>query len=149
MRFDLRAALHRAFARNEPSLSGPIAVRFNGAPRRVYLQAKPLTAEQGANRSAIVFFFEGETLSDMVTGSGGIEERSPSEQVQQLQQELQLTQSQLWTSREDYEGANEELRAANEELQSVNDTARPPRSSKRARRSCSRSTRSCRRSTPN
>ncbi|MBV8795350.1 MAG: chemotaxis protein, partial [Hyphomicrobiales bacterium] len=44
LRFDIRAALHRVFARNEPSLSGPIAVRFNGAARRVYLQARALSA---------------------------------------------------------------------------------------------------------
>ena len=124
LRFDLRAALHRAFGRNETSLSGPIAVRFNGAHRRVYLQAKPLASEPGAARSAIVFFIEGETLGDGTPGPGAIEERAPDEQIQQLQQELQVTQSQLRTSREEYEGANEELRAANEELQSINEEYR-------------------------
>ncbi len=123
LRFDLRAALHRAFARNEPSLSGPIAVRFNGTARRVYIQAKPLSTDRGAARTAIVFFLEGETLGEQ-PGSLGLEERSPGEQAQQLQQELQFTQSQLRTSREEYEGANEELRAANEELQSINEEYR-------------------------
>ena len=42
LRFDIRAALHRAFAHNEASLNGPIGVRFNGAARRVYLQTRPL-----------------------------------------------------------------------------------------------------------
>ena len=41
LRFDLRAGLHRAFERNQQSLSLPIPVRFNGSPRRVYLQVKP------------------------------------------------------------------------------------------------------------
>ena len=122
LRFDLRAALHRAFSRNEPSLSGPIAVRFNGAARRVYLQAKPLASEKNAARAAIVFFLEGEALGD--PADAGLEERSPGEHVQQLQQELQFIQSQLRTSREEYEGANEELRAANEELQSTNEEYR-------------------------
>ena len=124
LRFDLRAALHRAFSRNEPSLSGPIAVRFNGAVRRVYLQAKPLSADPNAARSAIVFFFEGEALGDLANGAGALEEHAPVEQIQQLQRELQFTQSQLGTSREEYEGANEELRAANEELQSINEEYR-------------------------
>jgi two-component system CheB/CheR fusion protein len=124
LRFDLRAALHRAFSRNEPSLSGPIAVRFNGAARRVYLHARPqLRDDANAPRSAIVFFFEGEALGDVALGVS-LEERSPGEQLQQLQQELQFTQSQLRTSREEYEGANEELRAANEELQSINEEYR-------------------------
>ena len=124
LRFDLRSALHRAFARNESSLSGPIGVRFNGAARRVYLQAKPLGADPNSSRSAIVFFFEGDALGDGSPMTGQIEENAPVEQIQQLQQELQFTQSQLRTSREEFEGANEELRAANEELQSINEEYR-------------------------
>lgn len=124
LRFDIRAALHSAFARNEPSLSGPIAVRFNGSARRVYLQARPLNGDPNANRSAIIFFLEGETLNDASIPSVALEERAPSDQIQQLQQELQFTQSQLRASREEYEGANEELRAANEELQSINEEYR-------------------------
>jgi two-component system CheB/CheR fusion protein len=124
LRFDIRAALHRVFSRNEPSLSGPIAVRFNGATRRVYLQARPLSADPSSNRTVIIFFFEGEALGDGSLTSPTIEERAPAEQIQQLQQELQFTQSQLRASREEYEGANEELRAANEELQSINEEYR-------------------------
>ena len=124
LRFDLRAALHRAFARNEPSLSGPIAVRFNGVPRRVYLQARPLDPDPNVGRSAIVFFFEGETLGDAATAAAAIEKQGPDEQIRQLHQEMQFAQSQLATSREEYEGANEELRAANEELQSINEEYR-------------------------
>jgi two-component system CheB/CheR fusion protein len=124
LRFDVRAALHRAFEHNEASLNGPIGVRFNGAPRRVYLQTRPLHSEPGASRSAIVFFFEGEALGEASLTSTKIEEQATDEHVQQLLQELQFSQSQLRASREEYEGANEELRAANEELQSVNEEYR-------------------------
>ena len=124
LRFDLRAALHRVFARNEPTLSGPIAVRFNGAAKRVYLQARPGGADPNASRSALVFFLEGESLGDLAIGARATEDSAPNEQIQQLQQELQFTQSQLRGSREEYEGANEELRAANEELQSINEEYR-------------------------
>jgi two-component system CheB/CheR fusion protein len=124
LRLDIRAALHKAFARNEPSLSGPIPVHFNGAARRVYLQTRPLSPDPNASRTAIVFFFEGEALNDSSFASAAVEERAPSEQIEQLQQELQFTQSQLRASREEYEGANEELRAANEELQSINEEYR-------------------------
>jgi len=93
LRFDLRAALYRAFGHNEPGLSGPIAVRFNGAPRRVYLQTKPLIADPSAARAAIVFFFfEGDTLGEMSATSVDLEKQSPNEQIQQLQQELQSAQ---------------------------------------------------------
>jgi two-component system CheB/CheR fusion protein len=121
LRFDIRAALHRVFARNESSLSGPIGVHFEGTARRVYLQSRPLGSEPSA---AIVFFFEGEPLSDASLTSTTIEEPASAEQIRQLLQELQFSQSQLLGSREEYEGANEELRAANEELQSVNEEHR-------------------------
>ena len=124
LRFDLRAALHRAFARNEPSLGGPIAVGFNGAARRVYLQVKPLGGDANAGSRAIVFFFEGETLADVAADTDLEVDGSPVERLNQLQQELQFTQAQLRLSREEYEAANEELRAANEELQSINEEYR-------------------------
>ncbi len=124
LRFDMRAALHRVFARNEPTLSGPIAVRFNGSTRRVYLQTRPLSPDPNASRTAIVFFFEGDTLSDETVASTSIEDRAQGGQIHELQQELQYALSQLRASREEYEGANEELRAANEELQSINEEYR-------------------------
>ena len=124
LRFDMRAALHRVFAHNEASLHGPIGVRFNGSARRVYLQTRPLQAEPGTSRNAIVFFFEGEAIGDITLTPMEIEEQASGEQIQQLLQELQFSQSQLLASREEYEGANEELRAANEELQSVNEEYR-------------------------
>ncbi|RBP09679.1 two-component system CheB/CheR fusion protein [Roseiarcus fermentans] len=124
LRFDLRAALVRAFGRGEPSLSGPIAVRFNGSARRVYLHAKPLAGVPPAARAAIVFFFEGEALGDFATGVAGMEELSLGERLLRAHQELQFTQAQLRTSREEYEEANEDLRAANEELQSINEEHR-------------------------
>ena len=81
LRFDIRAALHRVFARNEASLSGPIGVRFNGAVRRVYLQSRPIASEPNPGRSAIVFFFEGEALGDASPASANIEEQAPGEQI--------------------------------------------------------------------
>lgn len=124
LRFDLRAALHRVFARGEPNLSAPIAVRFNGLQRRVYLQVKPIGSDPHASRLALVLFFEGEALGETSEGATELEGRPAEEQFRELQRELQFTQSQLRTSREEYEGANEELRAANEELQSINEEYR-------------------------
>jgi two-component system, chemotaxis family, CheB/CheR fusion protein len=124
LRFDIRAALHRVFTRNESSLSGPISVRFDEAARRVYVQAKLFQSEPGASRSAIVFFVEGEPLGDVVETSTQIEERTNEAQIHQLLQELQISQSQLLASRQEFEGSNEELRAANEELQSINEEHR-------------------------
>ena len=62
LRFDLRAALHRALERNQPSLSLPIPVQFNGAPKRVFLQVKPVALEKDGTRQALVFFIEGDPI---------------------------------------------------------------------------------------
>ena len=77
LRFDLRALLHRAFARKEVGLSGPIAVRLDGAVRRVYLQVRPQNSDP-TRPSAIVFFFEGETFGELADGAGKGAERRGS-----------------------------------------------------------------------
>jgi two-component system, chemotaxis family, CheB/CheR fusion protein len=124
LRYDLRSALHRAFGRDEPSLSGPVAVRFNGSAHRVYLQTKPLAAEGTQGRTAVVFFLEGEALKGAADVDHSFEAQVPKGQNEQLQQELLSVQGELRTSREESESANEELRAANEELQSINEEYR-------------------------
>ena len=124
LRFDLRAQLHRALSRNEASLSGPIAVRFDDVARRVHLQVRPRGAGAAANRSAIVFFIEGDAFGESAAGETDLAERAPNEEVRRLQEALQIAQSQLRASRDEYEGANEDLRAANEELQSINEEYR-------------------------
>jgi two-component system, chemotaxis family, CheB/CheR fusion protein len=122
LRFELRSALHRVFEQNEPSLSLPILVRFNGNPHRVHLLAKPgERTDTGEPRHALVMFIEGEAVPEALLRP----DRQPSDEtVRRLTQELELTQVRLRTVREESEAANEELRAANEELQSINEEYR-------------------------
>jgi two-component system, chemotaxis family, CheB/CheR fusion protein len=126
LRFEIRAALHRAFEERESTVSIPIPVRFNGLPHRVYFQVKPII--QGRDeppRQAVVLFMEGEPVEEMpLANLSGGNEGVVSEVVQRLTQELQATQTRLRTTREESEAANEELRAANEELQSINEEYR-------------------------
>jgi two-component system CheB/CheR fusion protein len=125
LRLDLRAALYRAFERNEPTLSPPIRVRFNGAAHRVYLQVRPLwPGEQGGPRRALVCFIEGEAVDDVLESSTAADDRAAGETVRRLAEELRLTQARLRLTSEEAEGTNEELRAANEELQSINEEYR-------------------------
>jgi len=120
LRFELRAALHRAFEQHEPSLSIGIAVRFNGEPHRVYLQVKPVIDDPAAPpRRALVLFVEGEAVEQVAAAAG-----DDSEAVRRLTQELQLTERRLRDTREQSEAATEELRASNEELQSINEEYR-------------------------
>jgi two-component system CheB/CheR fusion protein len=125
LRLDLRAALYRAFERNEATLSMPILVRFNGDSHRVYLQVRPVPQENSrAARRAIVMFIEGEAVEDNHEIAPAVDDRTAGEAVRQLAEELRLTQARLRTTHEESEATNEELRAANEELQSINEEYR-------------------------
>ncbi|MGH7032516.1 MAG: chemotaxis protein CheB, partial [Stellaceae bacterium] len=120
LRFELRSALNRAFEHDEPTLSLPVPVAFNGAAHQVYIWVKP--EPQGAladSAFAVVMFIEGETVEPSVPLS--LEQQTSNETVRRLIRELELSQSRLRTVREESEAANEELRAANEELQSINE----------------------------
>jgi two-component system, chemotaxis family, CheB/CheR fusion protein len=121
-RAELRAALHRAFDQHQPTLSLPILVTFNGAPHRVDLHVKPVPPEEGAQRTALVLFIEGEAV-DPSLGSRNVQQAT-DESVRRLTEELELTQARMRTLREESAAANEELRASNEELQSINEEYR-------------------------
>ena len=123
LRPELRAALTRAFERRESALSAALFVQFNGAPRRVYLQVKPVSPgerDKSAER-ALIFFIEAGPEEYL---SRETHEPDAGDDMLRLQQELELAQGSLHASREEYEAANEELRAANEELQSINEEYR-------------------------
>jgi two-component system CheB/CheR fusion protein len=123
LRFELRAALHRAFELGQSTLSLPILIRFNGAPHRVHFQVMPVLEENEARpRHAVVLFIEGEAVEQ--DGFLPDPRAASDETVRRLSEELQLTQARLRTTREESEAANEELRAANEELQSINEEYR-------------------------
>jgi two-component system CheB/CheR fusion protein len=122
LRFELRSALHYALDRNEPSLSLPIPVRFDGTPHRVQLLVRPVPREDpGAAPQAVVMFIEGGAFDQ---AAGTAQQQATDETVRHLTEELRLSQSRLRTVREEAEATNEELRAANEELQSINEEYR-------------------------
>lgn len=124
LRFELRAALHRAFEQGRETLSMPIRVRFNGAARRMHLLVRPAVADGNAAdpQNALVLFMEGEAVEANAAGLG--QQQAPDASVGRLTEELELTRARLRTMREESEAANEELRAANEELQSINEEYR-------------------------
>lgn len=124
-RFDLRAALHRAFERNEATLSMPILAQLEGQQHRVYVQVKPVIQGSEPTRHALVLFVEGEAIEKTEEIAESLDGKPATNQtIRQLQEELQLAQNRLRVTREESEAANEELRAANEELQSMNEEYR-------------------------
>ncbi|WP_429815934.1 chemotaxis protein CheB [Ensifer sp. B1-9] len=125
-RFDLRAALHRAFERNEATLSMPILAQLEGHQHRVYIQVKPVIQGSDPTRHVLVLFIEGEPVekTDEIFSENLDDRPATNQTIRQLQEELQLAQNRLRVTREESEAANEELRAANEELQSMNEEYR-------------------------
>ncbi|MBS0644097.1 MAG: PAS domain-containing protein [Proteobacteria bacterium] len=124
LRFDLRSALHRAFERNEATLTMPIPVRFNGSPHRVLLLVKPVPQDDDHPPHALVMFIEGEAI-ETAAGEETRPEFGPAEEtIRRLREELQVAQNRLRATKEESEAATEELRAANEELQSINEEYR-------------------------
>lgn len=119
LRFELRSALNRVFEEQQPALTLPIPVRFNGGRHRVHLLVKPVS-ENGSSglRQAVIMFVEGEAVDENPVS---LDRQTGDETVRRLTQELELTQARLRTVREESDAANEELRAANEELQSNNE----------------------------
>jgi two-component system, chemotaxis family, CheB/CheR fusion protein len=123
LRLDVQAALHRAFEQNEPTVTLPIPVQFNGTARQVSLHVRPYHRD-GAARSAIILFLEGGPVEAPQQAQASSTGGDASFVITQLRNELTTTQAHLRTSRSQYEAVTEELRASNEELQSINEEYR-------------------------
>jgi two-component system, chemotaxis family, CheB/CheR fusion protein len=125
LRHELEMALRRVFGRGVATLSIALAVRFNEAEHRVYLQVKPVNHGVDPKRYALVLFIEGEALEPGALSGETDQTGGHSAQVlQRLQEELQVARNRLRLSREESSGTTEELQAANEELRSINEEFR-------------------------
>jgi two-component system CheB/CheR fusion protein len=125
LRFDLRSCLHNALEKGSSELSLPIPVAFGAERKRVYIQVWPVHSVGDQPEQALIAFFEGSPVPLGQATTDGVEtERTASDQLLSLQEELELTRARLRSSREESDSANEELRAANEELQSINEEYR-------------------------
>lgn len=125
LRLDLLAGLQRAFDKEEPNLSLPVPVQFNGAAREVQIQVRPQKAEASVRR-ALVFFIEGELVQESRIRESRAEEgdKGNTGVSRQLREEVNSTRVRLDDSRRQHSEVVEELRASNEELQSSNEEYR-------------------------
>jgi len=145
LKLDLQASLHRAFEQEQPTLTLPVAVQFNGAAKQVSLFVRPIKSE-GASPMALVLLLEAGPVRLQTEETLPSSDGNDTQVVAQLRSELSATQAHLRTSREQYETITEELRASNEELRrSTKSTVQLPKNLKPARKNCSRSMKSCRR----
>lgn len=80
-RFHLRAALDRAFERNESTLTMPILAKLDGQPHRVYLHVKPVREGGDPARHALVLFIEGEAAEQATEVSPKVFDGHPATSV--------------------------------------------------------------------
>ena len=125
---ELRMALFQALEKNRASISAPVLMDLDGAPRRVFVAVYPRTEPgrpgQAPERRALVVFLEDEPLPPQPGEAGearSTELTQASTRATQLDAEVRRLREQLQRTQEDYESSTEEMKAANEELQSINE----------------------------
>ncbi len=123
LRVDLKLALQRALEADEPTLTLPLPVAFNGKRRMTALHVLPTGPKHGGLSSqALVFFID--AGEEKAPPQGQAEDDVNIEELRRLRRELSVAHDRLSTSRYEYDRATQDLRAANEELQSMNEEYR-------------------------
>src|SRR5262249_11294313 len=102
LKLDLQAGLHRAFEQEQPTLTLPLVVQFNGTANQVSLFIRPIKKD-GASPTALVLFLEAGPPRLQGHEVASPQEENDSQLVAQLRNELSATQAHLRTSREQYE----------------------------------------------
>ena len=121
MRFQLTAAIRKAFAKNQEVLCERVKVKFNGAFRVINLIVRPILEPPELSSLAIVVFHDVPGReADQVDLDADFSQEG-GHRITELEQELRTTKEYLQTTVEELETSNEELKSTNEELQSSNE----------------------------
>ncbi len=124
LRMDLRAALLKIEADNQPVRINGLRVGQNGKTMFVTLSIEPIDGGVGHPRRFAVILQDGHVVSDEDEAHQFASARLGSaedEHVRRLEEELRITRERLQATIEELESTNEELKASNEEYQSVNE----------------------------
>ena len=121
-RFDLRAALFRAFSSGETTDTRFQRVAVGGSERIVRLHVGPVGGAAAQDGLAEVVFVELDPETVATLGAGPVlEDERDDDAAAHLEDELRETRRRLQITIEESETSNEELKASNEELQSINE----------------------------
>ncbi len=122
LRLDLKIAIEHALEAQQPTLTLPAIVSFDGAPRRISMHVAPVVNDSAAPQ-VLVFFLDGGQI-EMAEALAADEQAAKPAEARRLYEELKIAHERLNTSRRDHDIATQDLRAANEELQSINEEYR-------------------------
>ncbi|MEK6477260.1 PAS domain S-box protein [Catalinimonas sp. 4WD22] len=124
LQMELRSVIYAARESKKLTLSKPVKIVLEGLARQIILSARVID-EPSQENVTLVLFEEYDKPSNIKEDStAATSEDSNSEQVKELNQELQDTRQRLQAVIEEYETSREEMKASNEELQSANEELR-------------------------
>jgi two-component system, chemotaxis family, CheB/CheR fusion protein len=122
LKVQIRAALHRAAAKNEDVVMRSLLVKTNGQVQPTDVTVRPIRMSDVEQKVFIVVFEavgravkEQKKLKAPTTGKGR------DARIEELEKELTYTRENLQSSIEELQASNEELKSTNEEFQSTNE----------------------------
>ncbi len=126
LRLELRAALHQAFQRGEPTTSRLLPVEVRGEPTHVRLHVEPVD-DPGFPANYVEVVFEEKEEASLIgppglDGAAGVfAGNGQDEPTAQLTEELRRTRERLQRIVEDNELSSQELKSSNEALRLLNE----------------------------
>ena len=121
LKIQIRAALHRAAAKNEDVVMRSLQVKTNGGVQPTDVKVRPIHMPDMEQRLFIVVF---EAVDRVVKEPKKISAsigKGQSARIAELEKELTYTRENLQASIEELQASNEELKSTNEEFQSTNE----------------------------
>jgi two-component system, chemotaxis family, CheB/CheR fusion protein len=121
LKVQIRAALHRAAAKDEDVAMRSLQVRINGGIQPVDVTVKPVHMSDVEQKLFIVVF---EAIDRPVKEPKKIKVstgKGQNARIEELEKELYYTRENLQASIEELQASNEELKSTNEEFQSTNE----------------------------
>jgi len=121
LKVQIRAALHRAAAKDEDVVMRSLQVRTNGGVQPTDVTVRPIRMSDAEQKLFIVVF---EAVDRAVKEPKKIKAPTGKGQkgrIEELEKELYYTRENLQSSIEELQASNEELKSTNEEFQSTNE----------------------------
>ena len=121
LRIQIRAALHRAAAKNEDVVMRSLQVKSNVGFLPTDVTVRPIPMPDMEQRLFIVVFEEVDRAVKEPKKLNATSGRKQNARIAELEKELAYTRENLQASIEELQASNEELKSTNEEFQSTNE----------------------------
>jgi two-component system, chemotaxis family, CheB/CheR fusion protein len=121
LKVQIRAALHRAAAKDEDVVMKTLQVRINGGVQPTNVTVRPIRVTDMEQKLFIVVF---EAVDHAVQETKKLKAptgKGQNARITELEKELYYTRENLQASIEELQASNEELKSTNEEFQSTNE----------------------------